>query len=135
MAASNYTGVLERVDLKSRKPFGYQYGREVTEFYLDCLLRLEDGTPVYFKTPAVRESIASCPVAAVVLYHIPPSVEPWVEEVGTNKVARPNVPNDNQLVPKVKVGDTVAIRGSLKADKVSARGTRYLVLNRVTRLS
>jgi hypothetical protein len=83
------TGTVERCTLESRKPFRTSYyspNGEHDEFYLDVALRLDDGTAVYFKTPAARRVIAFGGGAAVVMYFVDGGAADWLVEVGTAKL-------------------------------------------------
>lgn len=132
------TGTLEKADLTTRAPFMPTYygpARERLEYYLDCCLRLPDGSVAYFKTPAVTRTVASCPGAAIVLFDVPPSAAQWVKEEGTVKVATVGHSNNNQPVPLVRAGDTITISGRVKAERVSKRGNLYKSLTHVKRVT
>lgn len=128
-------GTVERCTLESRKPFRHNYysPNEHDEFYLDVALRLDDGTAVYFKTPAARRSIACGGGVAIVMYYIEGGAADWMVEVGRegSRVATSHGTNTNRLEATVKVGDRITVRGALKAETVSKAGNPYKVLNRV----
>jgi hypothetical protein len=129
------TGTVERATLESRKPFrsNYYSPNEHDEFYLDVALQLDDGTAVYFKTPAARRSIACGGGAAIVMYFIEGGAADWMVEVGgdRSRVATSHRTNTNRLEAAVKVGDRITVRGSIKTETVSKAGKPYKVLNRV----
>ena len=134
-------GVVERADLETRDPFHrnfYAMG-ETKEYYLSVALKLDDGRAVYFNTaPATRTVVSVCGegiAAAVVTYRVEGGAKQWLrEERGeTGGVATPGVPNDNKVVPLVKVGDRVRVMGRVKAHKESRRGNVYVSLTHVER--
>jgi hypothetical protein len=134
------TGTVERATLESRKPFHTSYyspNGEHDKFYLDVALRLDDGTAVYFKTPAARRVIAFGGGAAVVMYFVDGGAADWMVEVGGeagNCCATAGKSNSNRLEATVEVGDRITVRGSLKTEIVSRAGKPYRVLNRVRRV-
>lgn len=134
--SATFTGVVERCELKWEAPFDPYIGRydatshERREYFLDCALRLDDGRTVYFKTPRLRQTIALCPVAAVVMYNADKT--DFLEVVGASEkggeVIMNNSTGKSHVAPTIKVGDTITVKGRVKCEKTSAKGNRYVVL-------
>jgi multidrug efflux pump subunit AcrA (membrane-fusion protein) len=132
------TGVVERAELIERAPFRpmYYMPGPTTEMVVDVALRLDDGNAVYFKSVAGRKVIGSVPGAAVVVYSLDGEAANWMTELNRDKaVATPGTPNENKVVPTVKPGDRITVRGRLKAEKVSRAGNKYKVITHVHKLA
>lgn len=134
-----FTGTLTKCDTRREKAIDWNYthryspNTEHYQVYLDCAMRLDDGSMIYFKSPSVKMNVANAVGAAIVIYHIEDD-NPWFAEVGNNRVATQERSNDNHLYPRIKVGDTITIKGRLKADRVSKVGNAYKVLTHVKRV-
>lgn len=136
-----FTGEVARCDLKVRKPFQPHYysQAEHNEWYLDMAVKLDDGRVLYFKTPAFPETIASCPMAAVVTYGGYGECLNWIKEswpTGEERraVAVPGTPNNNGPMAQVRIGDRVTVSGRIKAEKVSKAGNAYVTITHVRKL-
>lgn len=133
-------GVVERADLESAAPFRrnfYAMG-ETTEFSVNVAVRLADGSKAYFHSVRATRTVVSCcgegVAAAVVCHRVEGEAAKWMTEENRDKsVATPGVPNENRIVPLVKVGDTIRVKGRLKAHKESRTGLRYVTLTHVWR--
>ncbi len=136
MAAITLTGTLTKVEAKQMTDPDYLGMRKYspnTERYLhfvNCCLTTAEGKRYYFDSPKVSFTVGNCPGAAVCLYHIEGEAVKWFAEVGEGRVATAEKANGNRLEPLVKLGDTLTIRASVKAEK-----SNYTTVNRVKRLS
>jgi hypothetical protein len=134
-----FSGVVERCELKQRKPFDPycdKYGGDHWECYLDVALRLDDGSTVYFCTPAVGMNIGSGGSVAIVCYRVEGHAADWMRESlpeGGSRCATPGKSNDNTLEPLVNVGDRLTVSGRVKRETVSKAGKPYRVINWVRR--
>ncbi len=114
------TGVVERADLKSRKPYDPYVGRydalptERDDYYLDIAIRLADGSRVFFHTTTARRTVSCAIGTAVVVYNVTELAAQWMEETKGNSIARPGEPNTNGLKALINIGDTITVTGRVK---------------------
>lgn len=133
MAAINVTGKVVKCETRRMTDPDYNYAGRYspnTERYLIrlniCLLT-DKGERFFFDSPAYRMNVANCPGAAVVTYY-PEGKDAgnWFSETGGCGVATSEKSNENGIIPLVKEGDTLTVRGSVKAVKPT-----YTSLNRI----
>jgi hypothetical protein len=136
MAAVTITGVVTACESRRRTDPDYLGVRRYSpgsEMYLHRLnvgVTTPDGKRYYFDSPAYREVVTSAPGVAVVIYDPEHKDAPaWYAETGGSGVATAERANANGLTPKVKVGDTLTVRGSVKYVKAG-----YTAFNRVRRV-
>ena len=133
MAAINVTGKITKCEVKRYTDPDYNYMGKYspnTERYLirlNICLETADGKRYFFDSPAFRMNVTSCPGAAVVTY-FPEGKDAnnWFSKNDGTAVARPGEPATKDLIPLVKMGDTITVRGSVKAEKPT-----YTSLNRI----
>jgi hypothetical protein len=132
MPAITLTGTVTKCEMLRKTDPDYLGMRKYspnTERYLYRLnICLEaDGKRYFFDSPAYAMAVANCPVAAVVSYCAEnKDADNWFRVSDGSGVCTVEKANTNELIPLVKVGDTITIRASVKAEK-----TTYTTLNRV----
>lgn len=136
MSSITVKGEIIQVSLKREKRIDWNYtsryapNTEMYTVYLEVNMLSEDGETIYFSTPRIDMNVTNCPGAAVVTF---PRFgdNPWLDKVGNNSVSTQDRTADIQLIPKIRMGDKINVKGRIKADKVSRNGKKYKVINYV----
>lgn len=132
--AITITGRLTKVEAKRIKDPDYlgvgRYSPNSERYlhFLNCCLTTEDGQRYFFDGPKVRQTVTSAPGVAVVLFDVEGEAEKWFEYHGEpgDGVATAQRANSNRIEPRIKVGDIITIRASIKATKPT-----YMAVNRI----
>lgn len=136
MAAINVTGTVIKCEVRKTVAVDFNYTHKYspnTEHYtirLNVCIQTADGKRFFFDSPSWSMDATSVPGATVVTFcPDQKDSESWFVKNDGNGVATAEKANTNDIIPTIKVGDTLSIRASVKAEKPT-----YTSLNRVKML-